>query len=1095
MTTAPPTPPQSWVEFLLSPAISYVSPTSMPTATAAQSKTQQRYPRDYYWNQDLLEKWRGIFSPDNSADAAVVGRGKGGGGVSTINYGSYIVMATFIAENLSRRLSLDVLRGNASCCGETNQFGSCLRVGIAIPEGPFLPLYILAVHSLNVAVGEDWLFLDDNPKNDGIKRSLHRMMCGGVALIPMETEEAPERLRHMLRDSSPDLILVAPGKDWENMESAVHDATISDQIRPTASSIQLVDYTQLMEEALSSFRAHAVELDVRGISLVDQLWPSELRLESMDSLRYSHAVPGCLDVARLTTLGLVRRLALLSSSSNELPPAKASAARAPPSRTREIMSHIVYTSGTTGRPKGCVSSLSSLQHYIRAKNSAHGIDGRSRVLLASAITFDPCFSDILATCAANAALCLAPRERLYGHADDESDHDDDNPIGGYGGLTKVLRQLEVSHVLCTPTLWATVEGDPPDNIPSLRVVSLGGEPIPKAMACRWARSRQAPQEDAWNREYPRLSSTYGVTEACVYQTFGEVVLEYSEDGVGSNRKGMKNGSSIRPGQNVGLPLLGTEVHICYPCPDEESMNQDEVAKLNPVEQDEKSSDPVGEVVLSGAQLDRMSSYLNLPELTARVFVRCSSDNLGEDSYFYRTGDLGYIEPKTGNLNILGRIKGDGMVKINGVRIELQEVEHSIIDDVLVNDEEGRLVIDCMASIITSSISSEDTEHQHKQLVAYCVLSPASTAQLGLSSEHLNNGIIVPPGPLLSLLRARCDRRVRRGCVPSVFILINRLPLSPTGKRDRSALPLLADCCIMGGTTTDGNENLWSYNGKIGRAVANKICECLNLQPCQRQLLTLNANFFVLGGDSLAATRVVRGLYAQYHGVFDSRNLGGSTGTLGGPFATKYLLQSRTLGEYVDFLCSTLDSMSAFEASENDRTVTEARGTKQDISSASNIVDSNANENHTSGDPLYGSLVEAITLGYTSVASSLLDLGVDPNDQPNQGRLGKVTDRKQQRALFKSNPLHLASLRGNPYLVKQLLGKGCKANCPDASGSFPIHLACSRLEERVGDSEEDDNRLECVKLLLGPGKTPISIKDGNKQTILHSAARAGHCKDI
>ena len=71
--------------------------------------------------------------------------------------------------------------------------------------------------------------------------------------------------------------------------------------------------------------------------------------------------------------------------------------------------------------------------------------------------------------------------------------------------------------------------------------------------------------------------------------------------------------------------------------------------------------------------------------------------------------------------------------------------------------------------------------------------------------------------------------------------------------------------------------------------------------------------------------------------------------------------------------------------------------------------------------------------------------------------------------------------------------GCKANVPNASGSFPIHLACSRLEDKVDSGEEDLNRLECVRLLLDSGRTPISIKDGHKQTILHSAARSGHCE--
>lgn len=70
-----------------------------------------------------------------------------------------------------------------------------------------------------------------------------------------------------------------------------------------------------------------------------------------------------------------------------------------------------------------------------------------------------------------------------------------------------------------------------------------------------------------------------------------------------------------------------------------------------------------------------------------------------------------------------------------------------------------------------------------------------------------------------------------------------------------------------------------------------------------------------------------------------------------------------------------------------------------------------------------------------------------------------------------------------------LASGCKANCPDASGMFPIHLACSRLDNG-GGQDEDLNRLECVKLLLEAG-APLTIKDASKCTILHSAARSGH----
>ena len=82
-----------------------------------------------------------------------------------------------------------------------------------------------------------------------------------------------------------------------------------------------------------------------------------------------------------------------------------------------------------------MSSLASLQHYIRAKNSAHGIDASSKILLASAITFDPCFSDILATCVANATLCIVPRDQLYSRND------------GYGTVGSDVKMKIISGII------------------------------------------------------------------------------------------------------------------------------------------------------------------------------------------------------------------------------------------------------------------------------------------------------------------------------------------------------------------------------------------------------------------------------------------------------------------------------------------------------------------------------------------------------------------------------------------------------------------------------------------------------------------------
>lgn len=487
----------------------------------------------------------------------------------------------------------------------------------------------------------------------------------------------------------------------------------------------------------------------------------------------------------------------------------------------------------SGKPKGCISSISSLQHYIRAKNKAHGVDGNSTVFLASAITFDPCFSDVLATFAANGRLAIASRDRLYGHSDGADISGASSVDDKYHGLTKLLCELEVTHVLCTPTLWATVRGEPPYNIPSLQVVALGGEPIPKAMRARWARNRTSRDNAfySYNREYPRLFATYGVTEACVYQTCGEI---FQFNNAESND------------QSVGQPLIGTTVNICRPLAEDSC---DMYSPLEFLQSAEGACDPViGEVVLSGAQVDITSSYLNLPVVSRRVFVE-SKDR--PEQYFYRTGDLGYINASTELLHILGRIKGDGMVKVNGVRIELAEIESALIDDATDERNGGGLVIDCLTTMTSFTDSSIESDHTSKKLVAYCIVSPLCQKELRLEPEELKHGLIVPHGALLAIMKERCDRKVRKGCSPSFFVLIDRLPLSATGKRDRSKLPSLAACKLMSRENSDGDQCLWDF-GKTGQIVADKVCECLNLQLCQKTLVTRGSNFFALGGDSLSA---------------------------------------------------------------------------------------------------------------------------------------------------------------------------------------------------------------------------------------------------
>jgi len=101
------------------------------------------------------------------------------------------------------------------------------------------------------------------------------------------------------------------------------------------------------------------------------------------------------------------------------------------------------------------------------------------------------------------------------------------------------------------------------------------------------------------------------------------------------------------------------------------------------------------------------------------------------------------------------------------------------------------------------------------------------------------------------------------------------------------------------------------------------------------------------------------------------------------------------------------------------------------------------------------------------------------------------------------PIHVACSQGNYELIKALIQFGSKCSAPDASAIYPVHLACTGLvgnqENTPKDAEKPEEdyelRLKCVMVMLDLCCVPITMKDGNKQSILHCSARAGNVKLI
>jgi amino acid adenylation domain-containing protein len=154
----------------------------------------------------------------------------------------------------------------------------------------------------------------------------------------------------------------------------------------------------------------------------------------------------------------------------------------------------------------------------------------------------------------------------------------------------------------------------------------------------------------------------------------------------------------------------------------------------------------GELCISGVGLAR--GYLNAPELTAESFVP-SPFIPGER--LYRTGDLARWLPD-GNVEFLGRI--DDQVKIRGIRIEPAEIEAAL---------------DAHEAVRKTVVMAWEDRRGDKRLVAYVVLDHESS-------------------PTINELRGFMKQKLPGYMVPSAFVFLDALPLTPSGKVDRQALP-------------------------------------------------------------------------------------------------------------------------------------------------------------------------------------------------------------------------------------------------------------------------------------------------------------------
>jgi nonribosomal peptide synthetase DhbF len=219
---------------------------------------------------------------------------------------------------------------------------------------------------------------------------------------------------------------------------------------------------------------------------------------------------------------------------------------------------------------------------------------------------------------------------------------------------------------------------------------------------------------------------------------------------------------------------------------------------------------VGELWIAGDGVAR--GYLNRPELTAERFV---ADPFRPAERMYRTGDLArYLAD--GRLECLGRV--DNQVKIRGYRIELGEIEAVVHSHPRVQD--------CV-------VAAQSENGTNARLLAYVV---ARTAERPASEE----------------LRTYLQTLLPDYMIPSGFVFLDAVPLTPNGKVDRNALP------IPGDSLADQKAEYVAPRNEVEATMADAWADVLGVRK-----VGVFDHFFELGGHSLSATRLLARLKAAF----------------------------------------------------------------------------------------------------------------------------------------------------------------------------------------------------------------------------------------
>ncbi len=319
--------------------------------------------------------------------------------------------------------------------------------------------------------------------------------------------------------------------------------------------------------------------------------------------------------------------------------------------------------------------------------------------------------------------------------------------------TPLIDKFNISHLQSTPSFFEELllQNKGSETVKNLDTLLVGGEALSQSLANKLLSVRKGP-----------IHNMYGPTETTIW----------------SSIKTIEEGDSV----NIGSPIANTQIYIL-----------DRFNKLCPI-------GVPGELCIAG--LGVAAGYLNRQDLTDERFVENPFDKKQKN---YKTGDLAKWLPN-GELEFLGRL--DRQVKVNGHRIELNEIEKVVLE------------IPEVVQAVVSTFSKND----HTFLSAYIISENKS-----VTDTHVKDFIRL---------------RLPSYMIPENVIFLDEFPQTPNGKIDVKKLP-------RPDQAKEVKENYVAPRNKLEKDMCAIWAKSLGLEK-----VGIDDNYFEIGGNSLRAFQLL-----------------------------------------------------------------------------------------------------------------------------------------------------------------------------------------------------------------------------------------------